>query len=532
MSCFRFQHPIPFFFALLLQWGIFGLCEEASCYTGPTSIVVREDAVFVAGRLSGQISVFKREGGKVTSHFSFGRFLGNLAAVPGTNLFVAPAENSNELLLLRWHDNRLDTAATVAVPGTPVHAEPSPDGRQVSVSSLWGRSLSVFRIENSRLVLRTRIALPFSPRLQWWSSDGAHLVVADSHGGHLAVIETVDLTVRSIRHCNASGIRGIVQSKDGHSLLLAHNRVSQHNPTTQPMVFYGFVVSSGVLVLDLGNLLASSGFGEIHHFAFHPFGDVKTGAGDPGEIRFLRNGGFAACFSGVNEVAVGDGPGGVLTRIPVGRRPLALAESEDGNLLYVANYFDDTISEVDISQKTVLRTLRLNKQRSPENTVRKGTVLFHDARVSLHGWSSCNSCHVDGHTTGGLADTLGDGTIYTPKRIPSLFGTTLTGPWGWDGKKASLHDQILQSMRITMQGTEMKKDTPENAALLATYLETLKMPEVTPKADNRRTLGRRVFDELGGGLWNGRVAGLGESLDDRRLAGAGAAGNHDKFCCH
>ena len=42
----------------------------------------------------------------------------------------------------------------------------------------------------------------------------------------------------------------------------------------------------------------------------------------------------------------------------------------------------------------------------------------------------------------------------------------------------------------------------------------------------------RVFDELGGGLWNGRVAGLGESLDDRRLAGAGAAGDHDKFCCH
>ena len=35
---------------------------------------------------------------------------------------------------------------------------------------------------------------------------------------------------------------------------------------------------------------------------------------------------------------------------------------------------------------------------------------------------SCHSCHTDGHTSGRLADTLGDDTFGTPKRVLSLLG--------------------------------------------------------------------------------------------------------------
>jgi cytochrome c peroxidase len=175
-----------------------------------------------------------------------------------------------------------------------------------------------------------------------------------------------------------------------------------------------------------------------------------------------------------------------------------LAESPDGRFLYVANYFDDTVSVIDIEKKALLRHLLLNNNQPkiPPGS-RRGEILFYDAKVSLHGWSSCNSCHVDGHTTGGLADTLSDGTMYTPKRIPSLLGTVGTGPWGWDGMKITLYDQVLQSMRVTMQGEEMKKDTPENAALIVDYLATLKLPVRASANPAHYRSGIKIFKRLG-----------------------------------
>lgn len=461
--------------------------------SGPVSIVVREDAILVAGRLSGVVSVLDAEASKVVDTFPTGRILGGLASVSGTDYLLAPAENTDEVLLLRWRNRRLDRVASAKVPGTPVQATASPDGRWVAVSALWGRSVSVFRLEKGALHLQKRVELPFSPRLQWWSPGGAHLVVVDSYGGQLAVLDAKTFSVVSVRHTDASGVRGVLPGLDGRSLLLVHNRVNPSNPTTQPMVFYGFVVSSGVLMVDLDDLLRPSRDPQVRQFGFHPLGDVKAGAADPGQIQFLGGGGFAVCLGGVGEVAVGDSLGGEFSRIEVGRRPVALAESADGLRLLVANYFDDNIAVMDLATRKVLRHVRLCPPPAAPTVQRRGEVLFYDAKLGLHGWSSCHSCHVDGHSTGGLADTLGDGTVYTPKRIPSLFGTSETGPWGWDGAKSNLHEQILQSMRITMQGSEMKMDTPENVAFLVSYLRTLK----APPAGTAHLRGREVFENLG-----------------------------------
>ena len=482
------------FVAVLLPSVSAALTEAPDEYhSGPVSIVVRNDAVLVAGRLSGQVSVLDAGASKVLDVFGFGKILGGLSPVAGTDFLLAPAENSDEVLLLRWRNRRLDKVASAKVPGTPVHAVASADGRWVSVSALWGRSVSVFRLQGGRLELHKRVELPFSPRLQWWSPDGAHLVVLDSFGGQLAVLDARSFRRLSVRHCQVSAVRGVLPGPDGKSLLLVHNRVNASNPTTQPMVFYGFVVSSGVLMLDLDNLLRPSPEPAVRQFGFHPLGDVKAGGADPGQMVFLRDGGFAVCLGGVGEVAVGDSLGGEFTRIPVGRRPVALAEAADGRHLLVANYFDDDVVVIDLATRKVLRRVGLNHAPDPPSEARRGEVLFYDAKVGLHGWMSCHSCHVDGHATGGLADTLGDGTVYTPKRIPSLFGTTGTGPWGWDGAKPDLHAQILQSMRVTMQGSEMKKDTAANAARLAAYLDTLR----APPSRAEHPPGREVFQRLG-----------------------------------
>jgi cytochrome c peroxidase len=107
---------------------------------------------------------------------------------------------------------------------------------------------------------------------------------------------------------------------------------------------------------------------------------------------------------------------------------------------------------------------------------------------------------VDGHTSGGLADTLGDGTTGTPKRIPTLLGTRLTDPWAWNGKVRELNEQVRQSLETTMR---VKDATPQQIDDITAYLHTLAPPPpLEPATDEpadreRLSRGEALFEELG-----------------------------------
>ena len=99
--------------------------------------------------------------------------------------------------------------------------------------------------------------------------------------------------------------------------------------------------------------------------------------------------------------------------------------------------------------------IALGPQVKP-NVADRGELLFYDARLSHDGWFSCHSCHTDGHTNGLLADTLGDGSYGTPKRVLTLLGVRDTGPWAWTGSVSDLHTQVRKSVATTMQGAKLK----------------------------------------------------------------------------
>jgi cytochrome c peroxidase len=136
----------------------------------------------------------------------------------------------------------------------------------------------------------------------------------------------------------------------------------------------------------------------------------------------------------------------------------------------------------------------------PESTpASRGERLFFSAKLSHDQWLSCHSCHVDGHTTGGLADTHSDGTFGTPKKILSLLGTRAANPWGWNGGFRELHEQVEQSITSSMQGP---KPTLDEVSDLTAYLHTLKAapPVVVASTDAERNAiaaGREVFERQG-----------------------------------
>jgi cytochrome c peroxidase len=151
----------------------------------------------------------------------------------------------------------------------------------------------------------------------------------------------------------------------------------------------------------------------------------------------------------------------------------------------VSNTFDDSVSVIDLREGKVLSTVSLGP--SPELTASdRGEALFHDARLSLEGWLSCQSCHTDGHTNGLLNDNLSDGTYDTPKRVLSLRGVSDTGPWAWNGAVPDLATQIRNSVGRTMRGSAQSAQQVDD---MVAFLRTL-----TP-APPRETLQSVTSDE-------------------------------------
>ena len=160
-----------------------------------------------------------------------------------------------------------------------------------------------------------------------------------------------------------------------------------------------------------------------------------------------------------------------------------MLSSADNKRLFIANTSADSISVVDLAKPEAISNISLGLA-AELSAADRGEVLFYDAKLSHDGWLSCHSCHTDGHTNGKLADTLGDGTYGTRKRILSLRGVGDTGPWAWNGSITELEHQVTKSITSTMQGP---KPGAEQMQDLAAYLRTL--PPPPPK------LNRRADDE-------------------------------------
>jgi YVTN family beta-propeller protein len=105
-----------------------------------------------------------------------------------------------------------------------------------------------------------------------------------------------------------------------------------------------------------------------------------------------------------------------------------------GHKAYVANYFSDTLSVIDLeAAKPIAESIPLGAEPRPGiklemDTVRKGEFYFHDASLCYEGWQSCASCHPGDARADGLNwDLLNDG-VDNPKNTKSLLLATRTPP--------------------------------------------------------------------------------------------------------
>jgi cytochrome c peroxidase len=152
-----------------------------------------------------------------------------------------------------------------------------------------------------------------------------------------------------------------------------------------------------------------------------------------------------------------------------------------GRKAYVANYFSDSLSVVDLSAATpTARTVALGPSQ-PLSAARQGELAFNDASLCFQGWQSCASCHSSDARVDGLNwDLLNDG-MGNPKNVKSLLLAYETPPSMSLGVRADARAAVRAGFRYILFTVP-----PEpTAAAVDAYLQALK-PIPSPYLEHGR----------------------------------------------
>ena len=476
--------------------------REKPALRRPVALGIYGEWLLCGNRDSGSVSLVDLDLLEVRSEYRIGPGLGDLESTGTGALVTDPV--TGRLLSLSLDEGKLKTTAMVPVIGAPQDIAVAQSGKSCSVASPWNRQVTLVELDEIeggqvRMVKTAEVRLPFAPGLQVFCRNDTLLVVADAFGGNLALVDPQDGKLLGTRVIEAHGIRGLVASQDGKSLYLSHQRIEGSVPTTRNRVFWGQVISNILRSVRIDHLLEDTAARggkprPVAHWSLYPFGTPSKAAGDPGAVAIGPGGTTIVALGGVDRIGLRPKPNHVFEELEVGDRPVAVALGPRERYGYVANFFDDSISVVDIAEAEVVRTISLGPERKLSQA-EKGEKLFYDAKLSLDGWYSCHSCHLNGHTHGQLNDNLGDDTYGTPKRVPSLLDTSNTGPWGWIGNRTTLWEQVEKSIETTMRGG--KPGAPTIEALVA-YLELFDTIPPGRPVGNKAAVdrGRLVFERL------------------------------------
>ena len=457
----------------------------------PVALVRRGDALLVGNRRSGTISVIDAVKHVVQAEYVVAAAVADMASLSDTSGLLVVDDQRNQLLRVVLRPGDVVVKPLAILPRGATKLVFDSQHREVFISCRWDHRVVALELDASgqHVLQQRRIDVPFVPQELLLLKDQPTLIVADAFGNRLAVVDVASGEVQCVRRIDGHNIRGLALSSDGRQLHVAHQRMARHGRADYEELHWGRLISNAVEVFELDSWLDSDPDSVVRGW-MDAQGGIGDATGDPGGVLTGPNGLSATTFAGMGEVAVRYG--NYVKRLPVKTRPEAMAS--DRRHLYVANRFDDSVSVIDLSRGEVLQTIVLGP-RAELNAIDRGERLFFNARLSHDAWISCHSCHTDGHSSGLLVDTLGDGDYGAPKRVPSLLGTAGTAPWGWTGQVQTLREQVRKSVTTTMHGSRLSEN---QATDLVAYLRSLRMPEPPAKQNKKLIkLGRGVFEQRG-----------------------------------
>lgn len=384
----------------------------------------------------------------------------------------------------------------------------SPDGKTLFVCNRFNNDISVFDLA-AKQELR-RIAVRREPVAAVITPDGRHLLVANhlpagradlEHVG--AVVSVIDPTlgrvVDDLWLPNGSGaVNDVRISPDGRFAVLTHLIGRFWLPATR--IERGLMNSNALTLITLDRL-------EVLNTVL--LDDWDRGAANPWSVAWSAdNRTLVVAHAGTHEVSVIDFQAllarlidlpPTLFRINVpyafglpapaptdaSNDPSFLAGLRDrrrlptndlgpravvvvGRRAYVANYFSDTLSRIELDRLLPkIETIPLGPQPKP-TAARRGELYFHDARLCFQSWQSCSSCHPGDARVDGLNWDLPNDGLGNSKNTRSLLLAHRTPPVMSLGQRESAEAAV----RVGLRHILFTKQPPEVARAIDAYLKS------------------------------------------------------------
>jgi YVTN family beta-propeller protein len=346
----------------------------------------------------------------------------------------------------------------------PIGLTTDSSGRVLYVANSISNDVSVIDLESGSAL--KRLAAGRSPHYLLRSRDGTRVYVANMlpaiappelpPKAEVTIIDTATQQVAERRVLpGAITLRQLAESPQGAEVLIPLLRPKNLNPIVQ--VEQGWVVTHGFALLGTGSepQVAQLLLDEIDHYYADPFGvafapDGRTayisssGADTLSVLDFQRLEELLQKVPDDELKSLGNrldlSAQFVQKRIPTGADPRAVVASPDGRFVYVANRLSDSITVVDAARADVAKTIDLGGPREL-SVLRRGEILFHDARFCYQGQFACATCHPDDHIDGLSWDLEPDGLGLNRVDNRTLRGIADTEPYKWSGKNPDLATQ-------------------------------------------------------------------------------------------
>jgi hypothetical protein len=458
----------------------------------PMAIVAgkQPDSLLIADSLQGRVIRVNTQDRQDDTDDKIGESLVDLARLEGDR-FVAIDATLRQLICFRC-DARVTVTQREALALVPSRVavgtvDPTHHAEFVAcVTSRWSQAVQMVRLStDNRSRVLPPIPLGFEAH-EVLQLPNRRFLVADAFAGWLAVIDSDGQRVESTHRLRGHNIRGLALTHDGSTVLISHQVLSRVARSDLDDVHWGSLMQNVVSRVPIEALSRSPA-------PFHKsvrrveLGDTGRGFADPTGIVALPDG-FAVLSGGARQLSIYN-DGQLLQQVDVGRRPTrAISFSRDR--LAVTNEHDGTVSIIELTGDMNSKTIELSQTGSP---VSEGEAAFYDASLSHDSWMTCNSCHVDAHTPGLLADTFGDNSFGDAKLIPSLLGARVTSPYDWLGNKPKLSDQIAATVASTMHAQDLR---PETLAHLVDFVERLEFVPTQGGGREAVESGRQLFTAL------------------------------------
>jgi YVTN family beta-propeller protein len=389
----------------------------------------------------------------------------------------------------------------------------APDGKTLFVCNRFDNDVSVINLLSPEPP--RRISVRREPVAAAITPDGRRLLIANHlHTGRAdadhvgAVVSVIDVAagrvIDDLWLPNGSGsLNDIRVSPDGKYAIVTHLLSRFHLPTTQ--LDRGWMNTNAKTIITLNPLavLNTVLLDSLDRGAANPWGAAWSADGQS----------LVVALAGTHEISVTDFPTlleklnrlqpqaltpissalpystSIMPRAPnevpndlsflaglrerrklpegdLGPRALVVA----GRKAYTANYFSDTLSEIELDgAHPRAESIALGPKPRP-NAARQGEAWFNDARICFQGWQSCASCHPGQGRMDALNwDLLNDG-IGNPKNNKSLLLAFKTPPAMSSGVRESAEAAVRAGVRHILFTVQ----PPEVTDALDAYIRSLK----------------------------------------------------------